>query len=93
MGYLEKAKKLVAKMEDQPEQMHIESERRLVAYSKVLSRNVVVSWKVSNPKVVYVNRIPYTTEEIAKLKGADPTGVRTVHLLKKTFHGKIIDEN
>ena len=92
MGYLEKAKKLVAKMEDQPEQMHIESERRLVAYSKVLSRNVVVSWKVSNPKVVYVNRIPYTTEEIIKLKGAGPKDVRAVHLTKETFNGEITDK-
>lgn len=90
MGYLEKAKKLVAKMEDQPEQMHIESERRLVAYSKVLSRNVVVSWKVSNPKVVYVNRIPYRAEEIIKLKGASTKEARAVHLLKETFDGKII---
>jgi len=63
-----------------------------MVYSKVLDRNIVVSWSGNDPKVVYVDRTPYTPEEISKLKGADPESVTAAHLLKQTFDGKIVDE-
>jgi hypothetical protein len=60
-------------------------------FSHVLVRAITISWNGSNPKVVYVNCVPYTTEEISKLKKADSEEVRAAHLLKEIFDGKIIE--
>lgn len=64
--------------------------RSLIAHSKVLDRDIIVSWTGDNPKVVYVDRTPYTLEEIAELKGATPGAVRSAHLVKEEFEGEII---
>jgi len=92
MGYLEKAKKLVAEMENQTESIDSQGKHRLVAYSKVLGRNIVVFWLGDNPNVIYVDQTPYTTEELCKLKKASSKGVKNAHLIKKTFEGNLTDE-
>lgn len=66
---------------------------RLRVFSHVLGRKVAISWMGANPKVVHVDRTPYSLDEIAKLKGASLEEAKKVHLLKETFNGKIVDED
>jgi hypothetical protein len=65
--------------------------RRMVVFSHVLDREVSISWYMTSPNVVYVDRTPYTPEEIAKLKNGDPNSIKMAHLLKETFQGTIVD--
>lgn len=73
--------------------MHLHNARYFLrVFSHVLGREITISWKRNNPKVIHVDRTPYTDEEISKLKQATPKVVKSAHLLKETFEGKIIDE-
>ncbi len=63
--------------------------RRVRAFSKVLGREIVVSWKGSEPRVVFVDRSAYTLDEIATLKNGDPQAVRAAHETKSVFNGKV----
>jgi hypothetical protein len=65
----------------------------LTVFSKVLNQDIEISWIEGEPKVVYVDRVPYTADEVSKLKDADTKGIKAAHLLKKTFDGKILDED
>ena len=97
MGYLEKAKELASKFESLEAQSvpasevmlgkRAENEHKIVAYSKVLGREIVVTWTGMDPKVIYVDRTPYTPEEIAKIKDTGPNRIKTTHLLKENFQG------
>lgn len=72
---------------------HLQGARNnLRVFSKVLGEEVTISWFSDIPNVVYVNRTPYTTEEIARLKGAGPKDVRAVHLTREAFNGEITDK-
>jgi hypothetical protein len=88
MDYLEKAKKLITKMKDQAEPINSDREHRLVAYSKLTGRDIVVSWTGDNPKVVHVDQTSYTLSEIAKLQGMGSDRVRQVHHAKEIFDGE-----
>jgi len=68
-------------------------EHQVVTFSNVLGREIVVSWTGDNPKVVYVDRTPYATDEIEKLKNSKPQDVRATHAVKETFQGTIVDED
>lgn len=69
------------------------SRKVVVVYSHVLNRKIVLSWNSKDPKVIYVDRTPYSKDEIAKLKGADPKTIQTAHLLKEKFNGTILDQD
>jgi len=66
--------------------------RALRVFSHVLEREIFVRWKGHDPRVVHVDRTPYTLEEIATLKNGDPQAVRAVHETKEFFEGKVIKE-
>ena len=68
-------------------------EKCLVVFSKVLGREILLSWAGSRPNVVYIDKMPYQAKEIKKLKDASPSGVRTTHVVKEIFEGKILDED
>ena len=89
MSSLETAKKVIAKKGDQVEPINTDRECRLVAYSKVLGRDMVLSWTGDDPKVVYVDRTPYTTEEITRLKSSDPESVKATHWVKEMFEDEL----
>ena len=103
MRYLEKAKKVVSNAETKENPGAPASEttsakvvtrqHNILAYSEVLGREIMISWTGDDSKVVYIDRTPYMTEEIAKLKGVDATEIRAAHLLKETFQGKILDRD
>lgn len=103
MGYLDIAKQALSTVrkskangsqsEPSPPATDKPHERRVMAFSQVLGREIVLSWVGDDAKVVYIDRTPYTTKEIAKLKGASPERVRGVHLVKETFDGRIINED
>ena len=72
----------------------LQSKRQsLTVFSKVLKRDIEISWIEGEPKVAFVDRVPYTADEVSKLKNADPKGVKAAHLVKETFQGKILDED
>lgn len=87
MGYLEKAKKVLGetKAERRPSKVEHAEWRALSVFSKVLGREIVVSWRGERPSVVYVDRTPYTLKEIAQLKGLNASGVKVAHEVKSEF--------
>ena len=68
-----------------------EKENSLVVFSKVLNREIVISWHDDSQKVVFVDQMPYTAQEIQRLKDRriKPQELRTIHRLKETFEGQI----
>lgn len=88
MNYLETARKALGKT-SQARPSTDASERKIVAYSRVLGRDIVISWRGDEPRVIYVDRTLYTAEEIAGMDGAGPEAVRDVHLLKEDFDGEL----
>jgi len=56
-------------------------------FSKVLRREIMVSWDPQDPSIIFVDRTSYTTREIEKLKTIAPSGVRAAHKVKSTFIG------
>ena len=65
----------------------------LSVFSKVLKKDIEIAWGELEPKVVYVARIPYTADELSKLRDAEPEGVGATHLVKEIFDGKILEED
>jgi len=65
----------------------------LTVFSKVLHKDIEITWSEREPKVVYVARIPYTADELSKLRDAKPEGVGAAHLVKEIFDGKILEED
>ena len=64
--------------------------RTITAFSKVLGRNITLSWTGSNPKVVYLDRVPYTLDEIERMKQVkNPNLIKNTLQVKEIFNGKI----
>ena len=70
---------------------HSAQTRTVMIFSKVLKRNVKVTWRTDHPKVVYVEGIPYTQTEIKSLLEKDllPQAIVTVHNIKNVFDGMV----
>jgi hypothetical protein len=69
----------------------LQSKRSSVTvFSKVLKKEIEISWIENDPKIVYVSRVRYTADELSKLKDAGPEGVKAAHIIKEIFHGKIL---
>jgi hypothetical protein len=67
--------------------------KSVTVFSKVLKKDIEISWIENDPKIVYVSTVPYTADELRKLKDVDPGGVRAAHLVKESFDGKILEED
>ena len=65
--------------------------KTVMIFSKVLKRNVKVAWKTDEPKVIYVEGIPYSETEIKSLlqKGLAPQTIATTHNIKNVFDGVV----
>jgi hypothetical protein len=51
-----------------------------------------VRWEGLSPQEVYVDDVPFTLEEIERLKGiTDAEGLKAALLIKQSFEGKIIE--
>ncbi|SPD73774.1 hypothetical protein PITCH_A1960003 [uncultured Desulfobacterium sp.] len=64
-----------------------ELNRSVTAYSRVLGRDIRISWQGENPKVVYVDRTPFSLDEIKALRGTSPADLKKAYLLKEAFDG------
>lgn len=65
--------------------------RTLRILSSVLGKEIQIAWREENPRVVYVDRKPYTETELGTLKGADPKVIRAAHEIKSIFKGKVLE--
>ena len=65
--------------------------RMITVFSRVLDREVFVSWHSDNPESVFLDGVAYTIDEIAKLKEMPltPDDLRTIHKVKTAFEGNI----
>ncbi len=68
-----------------------EEHNSLTFHSKALDRNVNLNWQGDDPKVIYVDQVPFTADEIETLKRMNPTGgdLRAVCRVKESFQGEI----
>lgn len=66
----------------------------IAVFSKVLGRDIVISWKGKNPKVVYVDQTPYTLKEIQELKSRQLSvkDLKNVHNIKAEFDGHVVEK-
>jgi hypothetical protein len=63
----------------------------ITVFSKVLRREVFISWEGDNPETVFLDGVPYSLEEIGKLKEA-PLSVddlKLIHETKRAFDGRM----
>jgi len=65
--------------------------RTVTVLSRVLNREVFISWEGDKPETVLFEGMPYTLDEIAKLKEMPltPEDLRTIHRVKTEFKGEI----
>ena len=65
--------------------------RTITVFSKVLNREVFISWEGDNPERVLFDGIPYTLDEITKLKEMPltPDDLRMIHRAKGVFAGQL----
>ena len=61
----------------------------IIAYSKVLGKDIQLTWQDNNAAVVYVDQTPYSLDEIAEMKTFSKDAVIACHNIKNTFDGKI----
>jgi len=66
--------------------------RTLLVHSHVLGREITLRWIGDDPKVINVEGIRYTSEEVAMLKGSSSTEVRKVCEVKDAFQGIVTGE-
>ncbi len=61
--------------------------RTVKVFSKVLNREVFVSWEGDNPGTIFFDGIPYSVAEIAKLKEMplNPDDLRAIQQVKEPF--------
>ena len=65
--------------------------KSIVFYSKKLKRDILAKWEGDNPKIVYLDNLPFTTEEIAILveKKPDAETLQSILDAKETFGGTL----
>jgi len=63
----------------------------IVFYSKKLKRDILAKWEGDNPKIVYLDDLPFTTDEIAILveKKPDAKTLQSILDAKEIFGGTL----
>ncbi|NQS89159.1 hypothetical protein HQ584_05160 [Patescibacteria group bacterium] len=66
----------------------------VIVFSKVLGRDIIISWKNENPKVVYVDQTPYSLKEIKQLKSQQLSAkdLKNIHNIKAEFDGHVVEK-
>ena len=66
----------------------------VIVFSKVLGRDILISWQGENPKVVYVDQTPYSLKEIKQLKSQQLSAkdLKNIHDIKAEFDGHIVEK-
>ena len=65
---------------------------RVIVFSKVLGRDILISWQGKNPKVVYIDQTSYSLKEIQELKSRQLSvkDLKNIQEVKATFDGKLV---
>ena len=71
-----------------------DGKKTITIFSKVLGREVKISWQGDNPKVVHLDSMAFTTKEIETLKGKNPSpeDLQAVCRVKAAFDGEIQEQ-
>jgi hypothetical protein len=64
-------------------------------FSKVLNKEITISWTGENPKVIHIDKVAYTLTEIEKLKALAHSGkeLSAIHQLKDRFDGELLNDD
>jgi hypothetical protein len=71
------------------------SHHAIRAFSKVLNKEITISWTGENPKVIRIDRTPYSLKEIEKLKALAPSvkDLSAIHHFKTCFDGQLLNDD